>query len=439
MHLLKAVPSVVASDSLNILMSYPAMTSWPKLPKPAAVHLKLNAGNTLTLPAKVMREAGIDPTAGVHVAVFEGRALVWTDGKAGPFKANVDGVFHMTRAGINTDVRAENVAAIRGDGYVIVTTAEEALKMAPDVPRIENKRGQRLSKETVLASSANLTIDALNIIAWKDYNDFTPNSRAPWVKAFQVGGTICRLGGFLVGATVRVFRYPNATILERSSSGLASLVLGGKVKGSHNNPQFSVGRSMFGPKGSVLRVIALSDGLVLCEPDSELGRLCGEGSQLSNNSREQRQLMAGLGLYEGASSAKALEPAPRKVTSPIHGRTNTSVYPLRTTQSRVQVQGKWLRDYGFVPGARYNVKNHPLMRRRVLLELAADGKYQVTTMSGTTPKLYIPMDAVRQFSDETHIRVFGTVEGLHVTRNLEAGGKGSDTTATKLVTLKRAA
>lgn len=403
------------------------------------MHLKLNSGNVLTIPAKIMRESGMDPVAGVHVAVYEGRALVWTAGNGGPFKANVDGAFRLTREGINKAVRDENVAAIRGKGYIIVTTEQDALRMAPDVPRIENKPGQRLSKEAILESHRCLNLDARDIIAWKDINAFTPNPRAPWVKAFQVGGTICRLGGFLVGAPVRVFRYPNATIIEKSSSDIASLVLRGKVSATRNLPQFSVGAGMFAAKGGVLRVIALADGLVLCEPDSELGRLCDDGSRLSTNSREQRQMMAGLGLYEGASSAKPPEPTPRKVTSPVHGRTNTSVYPLRTTQPRVQVQGKWLRDYGFVPGARYNVKNHPLMRRRVLLELAADGKYQVTTMSGTTPKLYIPMDAVRQFSDETHIRVFGTVEGLHVTRNLEAGDKGSDTTAAKLATLKRAA
>ncbi|KWU19099.1 hypothetical protein AS149_12695 [Burkholderia cenocepacia] len=423
------------------------LARWPALSAPVAVHLNVNSTKPLafTLPGKLLREAGLDGRQGVHIAVYKGRGLVWSDGKEGPYKTGPDGQFRLKHTGMDAAVTGSNFTVILGKGYLILTTKSMADKLAPNVPRVETKFKRRLDTSEILSTRTNLSIDKADIIAWKDIPDYHPNPRSP-NRAFKLAGSVCRHGGFSPGDSVRIFKYENAAVVEKAGPELAHARFRAINKRGKSNPALSIGPRVYASAAGIMRVIALKgqDRLVLCEPSSPLGQLCDASTELVKNARELT-----MPLYPGNLKhmrGKAANDVAERTDAPSKAEKAApcSAYPLKPEQSRVQVQGKWLRDFGFVPGARYDVKTHPLFKQRVLLELSDSGKYQVTTLTGTTPKLYVPMNAVRHFSNATHIRVLGSPDGLQVCRDLRVGalktrGSVNAVRASQGARLKRAA
>jgi len=96
-------------------------------------------------------------------------------------------------------------------------------------------------------------------------------------------------------------------------------------------------------------------------------------------------------------------------------RVNYAIYPVRREEPRVQVQGEWLERFGFIPGARFTVEEHPLIRGRMLARLDENGEHTVTMHrpGHDGGKLYIPTKLLSHFKSED-VKVWGTFEGLHV-------------------------
>jgi len=435
--------SPMSPARLKIKTFYPKLSAWPKLGAPVAVHVNVNSGKVLSVPPKLLRDAGLNPEAGLNVATHSGRALIWDSGKPGAVRM-YDGMFRLNRTGVDAAVTGDNVAVVLGKGYAIVTTREDALKLAPNAPVTETAHRQRLVEDSIFVTARDLKVNAADILAWKDFNDFVPNPRSPVFRTFTVAGSICLLSGFQVGDAIRVLKYSNATVVEADEAGLR-LRRTGPHPSRERLPRFNVPRNMFNSKGNVLRVIALSGKLVLCEPDSALAALCLPQKELPKNRHRVGAVLQAAGVRSAVGHsvpepdvttglATPVQPTPATTASPVandalaapaHVRLvadgNTAVYPLKRESARLQVQGRWLRDFGFVPGSRYSIVAHPLFRNRLLLQLANDGRHQVTTMSGDTPKLYVPMSLLKQFSDATHVKVVGTPEGLHVMRDFKEG------------------
>ena len=412
-----ALPQSQAQPSLSAIRTkYPALAKWPTLGQAEAVHTNIGTKTKgyLALPIRIVREAGLDPEKGMYVGSHNGRLLVWGDQKGGPVKSDPDTKQLQLRYGeLRDDARGENVALVRGKGYLIVTSKEDALQIAPDVECIEKKTIERVDGEKAFVAKGSLTIDENAILAWKDFNAILGGT------IFSVQGSLFSVAGMVPGDSVRFFRYNNALVMEKSSALTGHSVIG-RLRQNQDYCRHFVGVSLFKAKGAVLRVIALRNGIVVCDPDSDIGRKCVAGRHLPKGNRAIRQFVAlhpqtAVAAVEGQKEVRSLGAMSVNMTtnvSPLCEK-NSSTYPLNRSSRRVQVQGAWLRAYGFVPGARYDLQEHPLVRGRVLVTLAENGAHQVTTLSGTTPKLYIPTAAVAHFASK-HLEVVGTHEGLHV-------------------------
>jgi len=435
--------SVALDASVRIRTRYPALTSWPTLETPEMVYTNLRVVNRayLPLPIRVVREAGLDPDKGLHVASHNGRLLLWAGRDGGPVTSNPETRQLFLRCGeLRRDARGENIAIIQGKGYLVVTSVEDAAVLAPTVEHAPVKRNAaRFDAQSFFLSNRKLEVKAADILGWKDFNLIATT------QVYQVQGTVLWLAGFEAGNSVRYFRHQNACVLEKVDIGTGDGVIAAAHPGKHHIPRHTVGMTMFRTSGKVLRAVALRDRVVLCEPDSEIGALCAPGRQVPRGSLNLRRFIA-------EHPDAVIRETDSHTTFSIGGLTIESVphvNPLDTTNAahyalnpksrrRVQVQGAWLRAYGFVPGARFNVEEHPLFNGRMLLTLAVDGQHQVTTFSGTIPKLYIPYEAIAHFSSPG-LEVFGTGEGLHVKRDFKSYGAKQGGRPKKAAALRLAA
>ncbi|KWU19100.1 hypothetical protein [Burkholderia cenocepacia] len=417
-------PTVLPAMS-GIRVKYPALAKWPALEAAEAVHTHIGTRTVgyLALPIRIAREAGLDPVKGLHVASYNGRLLAWSDANGGPVKSHPETKqLHLRYGELRADARGENVAIVRGNGYLIVTSKEDAVALAPNVECIEKKKIERIDGAKTFVSNRDLTLKAEEILAWKDFNSIVGGT------VFMPQGNIFGIAGMVPGDSVRFFRYNNALVMEKSTEAQGHSVIA-QLRDGLNLGRHFIGSTLFKVQGTVMRIIASRDRIVACDPNSDIAKLCDAKRLLpKGNTHSARKFVA---LHPGATvntvdaikevrSVGALSVNMTTNVSPLVEK-NSAKYPLNRTSRRVQIQGAWLRAYGFVPGARYDLSEHPLIRGRVLATLSENGAHQVTTMSGTTPKLYVPMDAVAHFKS-THLEVFGTHEGLHIKQDLTKGG-----------------
>lgn len=409
--------------NVRIRTRYPALSSWPKLETPDMVYTNLRVVNKsyVPLPIHVARAAGLDPDRGMHVASYNGRLLLWAGRDGGPVTSNPETRQLFLRCGeLRRDARGENIAIVQGKGYLVITSVTDAAAIAPGVESAPVKRNAtRFNAQSFFSSNRKLEVKAADILGWKDFNLIATT------QVYQVQGTVLWLGGFQAGDGVRYFRYENACVLEKVDSGAGEGIIAPAQPGKPNLPRHNVGMTMFKTNGTVLRVVALRGRVVLCEPDSDIGALCVPGRLVPRGSINLRKFIAGHpdAVVRDADNRTTFSVGRLTIETVPHvnplDTKNSARYVLNPkSRRRVQVQGSWLRAYGFVPGARFNVEEHPLFNGRMLLTLAVDGQYQVTTLSGTIPKLYIPYEAIAHFTSPG-LEVFGTGEGLHVKRDFK--------------------
>lgn len=415
-------PASVALDAnVRVRARYPVLHGWPTLETADKVYTGLRVVNRsyIALPIRVAREAGLDPDKGMHVANYKGRLLLWSTRDGGPVTSNPETRQLFLRCGeLRGDARGANIALVQGKGYLVITSVEDAAALAPKVECAPIKRNAaRFDAQNLFRSNRKLKVEAADILGWKDFNLIETT------QVYQVQGTVLWLGGFETGDGVRYFRHENACVLEKADAGNGDGLIAPARAGKQHLPRHNVGAAMFKTTDTVLRAVALRNRVVLCEPDSDIGRLCVAGREVPRGSLNLRKFIARHpdAVIQETESRTTFSVGGLKIEAVPHvnplDRQNSARYVLNPkSRRRVQVQGSWLRAYGFVPGARFNVEEHPLFNGRMLLTLAVDGQHQVTTLSGTIPKLYIPSEAIAHFSSPG-LEVFGTGEGLHVKRD----------------------
>lgn len=420
-------PASIALDAnVRVRARYPVLHGWPTLETADKVYTGLRVVNRsyIALPIRVAREAGLDPDKGMHVANYNGRLLLWATRDGGPVTSNPETRQLFLRCGeVRGDARGANIALLQGKGYLVITSVEDAAALAPEVECAPIRRNAaRFDAQNLFRSNRKLKVEAADILGWKDFNLIEAT------QVYQVQGTVLWLGGFETGDGVRYFRHENACVLEKADGGNGDGLIAPARAGKRHIPRHNVGAALFKTSGTVLRVVALRDRVVLCEPESDIGALCAQGRKVPRGSLNLRQFIARHpdAVTQETDSRTTFSVGGLKIESVPHvnplDTKNSARYPLNPkSRRRVQVQGSWLRAYGFVPGARFNVEEHPLFNGRMLLTLAVDGQHQVTTLSGTIPKLYIPYEAISHFTSPG-VEVFGTGEGLHVKRDFKNSG-----------------
>jgi len=183
------------------------------------------------------------------------------------------------------------------------------------------------------------------------------------VKAGRIAvrGQLMVAAGLSANDPVRVLRYPDALVMEacaeadmnfrlkKENGGLpvASVVLAGTVLANEHRVLALAG------KGRIV--------LAALESDALAERLASAAAE--------------------PDTAEVAVPAPE----PAPG-TEVCRYQVPAGK-RLQMQGRWLGEYGFKAGAKYGVR---IADGKVYVELGGDATWTVTTYTATTSKLYVP-------------------------------------------------
>lgn len=520
-----AVMAAADIASLKMGVVYPKLRAWPELAPAVAVHLNMTAPPHYRVPIKLMRKAGMRPELGVHLAVHGDRALMWGGEQVGRYTQNAESKqFILQRAGLGPRLSHAKFAIVEGPDYLIVTTRNEALKLAGNAPVHEHDRWEKLSSKSVTRRDDDLALESLEVLDWQDFNLFHSNRRTKTGVA-SVAGRLWWIAGFTPGAPVRFTRYKNATVIERCDPSEQHSILAQSKLGV---PRHYIGASLFDfHKASSVRVVASSGRLIVTLLDSEIGALCAGlaprvhctkqmkaptyrpalpavslaadalrvfakkdckkvGSSVTITGRiwnvagferfqparavmyanavviepcDEAQMEFRIGTPSHATPYRVLSlahtvlaketrvrvlvcegrlvltgrntdlgrkfrgvqdwPEPSKVDAfvetlfapPVEPAVEVSSYPLPNGQ-RLQIQGKWLREFGFVPGAKYEVSAD---KQGVSLRLVADGGATVTQLnpgSGTS-KLYVPAQSFGKLKTE-RVRVMGRTGELRI-------------------------
>jgi hypothetical protein len=179
------------------------------------------------------------------------------------------------------------------------------------------------------------------------------------VKANRIAlrGSLMAAAGFSPNDPVRVVRYADAVVLEScSKADMDGLVR--KENGGTPVVSVALAGSALENKAHVL-ALAARGRIVLVLTDDALA--------------PERSM--------GAEPAQCEEPVPAPV--PLAEVCRYQV----PTGKRLQMQGRWLNQFGFVAGAKYQVR---AAGDKVVVELCATAKSTVTAHSATTSKLYVP-------------------------------------------------
>lgn len=202
------------------------------------------------------------------------------------------------------------------------------------------------------------------ILLWRDYE----------VEARQLGvrvaGSLWATAGLAKGSPVRLCQYTNGVAVEA-----ATLETAERLLGSPNVPlpyhQFALKR--FGLAGhQTLRVVVMRGRVLLTWIDSDIGLRCSA----------LQSVLAGQG---------------QRLLKPVKQDTEVGQYPVPEGR-RLQMQGKWLQQFGFAPGLKYRIVP---MEAELQLELVIEGGMTVTEHSAGRSKLYVPTETLKPFNCPT--------------------------------------
>lgn len=498
---------------------YPKLKSWPRLAPAVAVHLNLGTHSHFRVPVKMMRKCGMHPERGVQVAVLVDRVIIWGDEHGGPYHQDAESKqFLLARAGVGPRVTQANFAIVEGPDYLVITTRNEALKMAGDAPVKENNRWEKMSSKSVAQRDDMLEAQSLPVLGWQDVNLFHTNCRTKTGIA-SVAGRLWWMAGMFAGDPIRFTRYKNATVIEKATTAEQHSVLCQTTSGM---PRHYIGASLFDlHKTDRVRIIATPGRLIVTRAESDLGALCTGTPPIIQCAKQTKaptykpatpehalaadglevlalrdfkqhspslalagRIWSAAGFERMAparmvaySNAVVIEPcseaemdfrigspsmahpyrtislAPTVLARETHIRVlvtkgrmiltarnsdigrkfrhveqwptvpaavvafmeklrrgpepevpavEVSSYPVPEGR-RLQIQGKWLAEFGFKPGVQYDVAEN---KGEVLLRLAATGGATVTEHSPGRAKLYVPAQSLDTLNTDK-VRVLG--------------------------------
>ena len=373
---------------------YPALSSWPELAAPAVRCPAFNYGRNgagrrfLVIPARMLAVAGLVASRTVFVSVYGSKALVTNSIRTGQRRsltgsAERGAVLQLTLSRLPKALESDAIL-VAGNGYVALVPTGEAQQYA-SLPEFEKHDGM-LKNETV--AYVDEPLPARKAILWRELSTAT-YGRAH--RCLDVTGNIWSVSGFAADAPLKVTRYADGVLVERATGDEANSQLRSKMargKRAYSGKRF--GRAVLASiQGEKVRVVAMDGALALVgmsRPLADFG--------LTEDDRRN---------YDTPATAEdALRPA----------LGNTTVVPLNRDEYQVHVFGAWLTNYGFVPGQRYSIERHPIIRNRMVAVLDDLGQFKVAA-EGKGSRLQVPMDVISHFRSPA-LKVVGTHEGLHL-------------------------
>ncbi|KWU19101.1 hypothetical protein [Burkholderia cenocepacia] len=374
---------------------YPALSSWPKLAAPVVRCQAFNYGRNgagrrfLVIPARILAVAGLVASRTVYVSVYGSKALVTNSIRTGQRRALTGSaergaVLQLTLSKM-PQALDEGAVLVAGRGYVALVPSGEAAQYS-DLPEFEKHDGM-LKDETV--SFVDAPLPAREGILWRE---LTTASYGRAQRCLDVTGNIWSVAGFDADSPLRVTRYADGVLVEKVSEDAANSQLRSKMargKRAYSGKRF--GRAVLASiSGEQVRVIAMDGALALVGAERGL-------EQFGLNDDDRRN-------YDTPATAD-------EALRPVLG--NTTVVPLNRRDMQVQVLGAWLTNYGFVPGQRYSIEPHPLIRNRMVAVLDDAGEFKVAKVDGNGARLQVPMEILSHFRSPA-LKVVGTHEGLHL-------------------------
>jgi hypothetical protein len=331
---------------------------------------------------------------------------------------------------------ADKIRAIALPGRLILTTPET------NIGRLCDGTPQRLTlKELLLSNSqdarqdmpatplAQPTIDLDNerrplVGNASPLSVFAPGEARPatW-KAMtvldghlNVYGRIWSLAGFAIGDAAHLVEYHNALVAEKCDAASAASFRVGSPSQDSPYHDFSLKQTLL-RDAPLLRVIALPGRLVLTRWDSDLAALCEGLEQMPVGRVDVERLLQRHGLpvygrraakHKSAAKARRTDRGQSDVAQASRiRRQRNRVKPVAAVEvgcysipegKRLQMQGKWLQQFGFAPGLKYRVVP---MESELQLELVGEGGMTVTEHSPGRAKLYVPTETLKPFSCPT--------------------------------------
>jgi hypothetical protein len=294
----------------------------------------------------------------------------------------------------------ENGIALMGDGYVALIPGEDAAEFE-SVPQLMRHTGL-LTEASIEKVAAPLPRE--RALGFKRYTvSLLPLKGNRFV---DIGGKIWEAAGMKPGDRILVTRFADGARITKATGDQNDGVLVGKEvegKGVYAHKRF--GEAVLGNiQAKSVRVAFTKDALILL----------GDDVKLADFGLASKYHVAGAVRVQDGEFQRN---SGRRIT-------NFSVYPMRRDEPRIQVQGDWLERFGFVPGVRFTLEDHPLIRGRVLARIDPEGEHTVTQHHQGLPggKLYIPTKHLAHFSSPD-VKVWGTVEGLHVQQHFASSWK----------------
>lgn len=374
---------------------YPALSAWPTLAAPAARCQAFNYGRNgagrrfLVIPARMLAVAGLVESRSVYVSVFGERGLVTGTIRTGQRRALTGSaergaVLQLTLSRLPTSLGDDSIL-VAGKGYVALVPASDAAQYA-HLPEFEKHDGM-LKEETV--ESVDAPLQASPAILWRELTTAT-YGRAQ--RCLDVTGNVWSVAGFELDSPLRVTRFSDGVLVEKVSEQQANSQLRSKMaRGKRAYAGKRFGRAVLSSiNGDRIRVIAMPGALALV----------GESRALSD-----------FGLSENDRRGYDTPATAEDAAQTVQG--NTAVIALNRREPQVHVLGAWLTNYGFVPGQRYSIEPHPLIRNRMLAVLDDSGEFKVTRDDSRGSRMHVPMDAISHFRSPA-LKVVGTREGLHL-------------------------
>jgi hypothetical protein len=230
-----------------------------------------------------------------------------------------------------------------------------------------------------------LPMHDLEVVAMKDYH--RPNA------SLNIYGRIWTAAGFERNQPARMVEYADAVVIEPCSEKKMDFRIGSP---SQDVPYRDISlRNTVLARASRVRVLVAEGRLILTTRNSDVGRRFRAVQQWPSTPNDVAEFLARLGR-----AAKAVAPQPA---------VELSNYQIPEGR-RLQIQGKWLQQFGFKPGAKFEVATE---KGQVRLRLAMNGGATVTEHSPGTAKLYVPAHSLGELN-AVQVRVLGRTGELQL-------------------------
>lgn len=204
----------------------------------------------------------------------------------------------------------------------------------------------------------------------------------------RISRTLWWFGGFAAGDPIRLVRHGDALVVEKVEAGAEDMLLGSPgVDFPHH--VFSAEDTGLG-RPARLKVAVLPGKLILMADASMKKTSAGDSRaapRIVQTPTRQRR-------FEALARLQAPAVTPVVPVAAVAAPVQPSVvgkYPVPAEGKRLQLQGRWLAEHGFVPGTHYTTR---VQDGAVHVTLAADGARTVTKHSEGRSKLYVPPEGL---------------------------------------------